>query len=198
MQIESTNEFPPSSAVAVPAPPAQRIGPAQGSEEGAFSRLLSPIRVGTFELPNRVVMGSMHMSFYDARAQERLAEFYAERARAGVALIVTGGVGVNAQARLNPHAETLTSAREVHEHQPVTSAVHEAGSRILLQLIHAGRYAQHDDPVAPSAVASPLSGVVPREMTSAEVDQCADDFARAALLARQAGYDGVELMGAEG
>jgi 2,4-dienoyl-CoA reductase (NADPH2) len=145
------------------------------------------------------MMGSMHTGL-EARPDgpERLAAFYAERARGGAALIVTGGFSPNAAGNLGPHPVEFASAETAKKHRVITQAVHDAGGRIVLQLLHAGRYGFHERIVAPSAVKSPINPNAPREMTPAEIEQTIDDFARAAALAREAGYDGVEVMGSEG
>src|SRR5690606_38605734 len=114
-------------------------------------------------LPNRVIMGSMHLGLEEVPGGfERLAAFYRERAIGGVGLMVTGGISPNAEGRLKPHAATLTSAEEAAPHRLITDAVHEAGSRIALQILHAGRYGAHPEIVGPSAVKAPISPLVPR------------------------------------
>ena len=165
----------------------------------AFSCLLSPLRIGPLLLPNRVLMGSMHMGLEGtAEGHQRLAAFYEERARAGVGLIVTGAVSVNLEGRLNAHEQFLETEEQALAHRVITDRVHEAGGRICLQLIHSGRYGMHDATVAPSPIRSPISPRIPRELSAEEVERCIADFVKAATLARLAGYDGVEIMGAEG
>ncbi len=161
--------------------------------------LFQPLDLGFAVLPNRIMMGSMHTG-HEARpgGLEKLAAFYAERARGGAALIATGGFSPNDAGNLGPHRAQFSSAEDAKNHRVVPRAVHEAGSRIVLQLLHSGRYGFHERIVAPSALKSPINPQAPREMTGAEVEATIADFARAAALAREAGYDGVELMGSEG
>ena len=164
-----------------------------------YPHLFRPLDVGHLSLPNRVLMGSMHLGLEEAPGGfERMAAFYAERARGGVALMVTGGIAPNEVGRPMEHGAMMTSADDVRDHRIVTDAVHAAGGRIVLQVLHFGRYAKHADLVAPSALRAPINFLTPRELTTAEVDATVDDFARAAELAQEAGYDGVEIMGSEG
>ncbi|MFC5731490.1 MULTISPECIES: FAD-dependent oxidoreductase [Nocardioides] len=164
-----------------------------------YPRLFAPLDLGFTALPNRVVMGSMHLGLEEAPGGfERMAAFYAERARGGVGLIVTGGIAPNADGRHAPEGATMTSLEDVADHRLVTRAVHDEGGRIVLQILHFGRYADHPDLVAPSAVQAPINRHVPRALTSAEVEQTIEDFVTAAELGRVAGYDGVEIMGSEG
>jgi 2,4-dienoyl-CoA reductase (NADPH2) len=144
-------------------------------------------------------MGSMHTGL-EARpdGMERLAAFYAERARGGAALIVTGGFSPNDAGNLGPHRAQVSTHSDVNRHRVIPQAVHEAGGRIVLQLLHSGRYGFHERIVAPSALKSPINPHVPREMSASEIEGTIDDFARAAALAREAGYDGVEIMASEG
>lgn len=166
---------------------------------GPYPRLLEPLDLGFTTLPNRVLMGSMHTGLEERPGGfERLAAFYAERVRGGVGLIVTGGFSPNEAGRLAPGGAMLSTPEEAAEHRTITEAVHAAGGRIALQLLHAGRYAAHPDLVAPSAEQAPISPFVPRELDAAEVEETIEDFARAAWLAQSAGYDGVEIMGSEG
>ena len=144
-------------------------------------------------------MGSMHVGLEEVpNGFERMAAFYAERARGGAALIVTGGFGPNEAGALLPGAALLTTPEEADRHRVVTDAVHAAGGRICLQILHAGRYAAHLGAVAPSPIQAPISPITPRELTTAEVGETVADFARCAALAQAAGYDGVEIMGSEG
>ncbi|MCD6041414.1 MAG: fadH [Burkholderiales bacterium] len=161
--------------------------------------LFRPLDLGFAQLPNRILMGSMHTGLESRPdGMERLAAFYAERARGGAALIVTGGFSPNAAGNLGPHRAEFSNARDVEYHRVIPRAVHEAGGRIALQLLHSGRYGFHERIVAPSAVKSPINPHAPREMTAAEIEQTIADFAAAAALSREAGYDGVEIMGSEG
>ncbi|MGQ0547298.1 MAG: oxidoreductase, partial [Betaproteobacteria bacterium] len=164
-----------------------------------YPNLFRPLELGFATLPNRILMGSMHTG-HEARpgGLEALAAFYAERARGGAALIVTGGFSPNDVGNLGPHRAQFSTAEDSRRHQVITRAVHEAGGRIALQLLHSGRYGFHADIVAPSALKSPINPHTPREMRAAEIERTIEDFAAAARLAREAGYDGVELMGSEG
>lgn len=164
-----------------------------------YPHLLSPLDLGFTTLPNRVLMGSMHVGLEEAEGGfERMAEFYAARARGGVGLIVTGGIAPNDEGRPYEGGATLTGEAEAARHRTVTAAVHREGGRIALQILHFGRYAYHRDLVAPSPLQAPISPFVPRELTDADIERTIDDYARTARLARQAGYDGVEIMGSEG
>ncbi|WP_224283152.1 NADPH-dependent 2,4-dienoyl-CoA reductase [Streptomyces sp. LS1784] len=164
-----------------------------------YPHLLSPLDLGFTTLPNRVIMGSMHVGLEEAPGgYERMAAFYAERARGGVGLIVTGGIAPNEAGRPWEGGAMLTTEEEADRHRVVTDAVHAAGGRIALQILHFGRYAYHRDLVAPSPVQAPISPFVPNELTAEQVEQTIEDFARCAELARRAGYDGVEIMGSEG
>lgn len=164
-----------------------------------YPHLLTPLDLGFTTLPNRVLMGSMHVGLEEAEGGfSRMAEFYAARARGGVGLIVTGGIAPNDEGRPYEGGAKLTSDEEAEQHRVVTAAVHREGGRIALQILHFGRYAYHQDLVAPSPVQAPISPFVPRELSDADVERTIDDYVRAARLARQAGYDGVEIMGSEG
>ncbi|GIG55561.1 NADPH-dependent 2,4-dienoyl-CoA reductase [Demequina activiva] len=175
------------------------MGVTDDAGPGAYPTLLSPLELGHVTLRNRVVMGSMHLGLEDSRSDlPKLAAFYAERARAGVALIVTGGFAPTRTGWLTPFAGAMTNARAAAAHRPVTEAVHEHDGRILLQLLHAGRYAYHPLAASASAGKSPITPFRARAMTGREVDRTATAFARGAALARRAGYDGVEIMGSEG
>ncbi|QBE48215.1 NADPH-dependent 2,4-dienoyl-CoA reductase [Leucobacter triazinivorans] len=162
-----------------------------------YPHLLEPLDLGFATLPNRVIMGSMHLGLEEVPGGfDRLAAFYRERADA--ALIVTGGIAPNAEGRLKPGAATLASEADAEPHRTVTDAVHAAGGRIALQILHAGRYGAHPHIVVPSPVQAPISPFVPRELTDAEIERTIDDYVRTAVLAQGAGYDGVEIMGSEG
>ncbi|MEK9722639.1 MAG: NADPH-dependent 2,4-dienoyl-CoA reductase, partial [Rhodospirillaceae bacterium] len=147
-----------------------------------YPHLFEPIRLGALTLPNRMMMGSMHTGLEDRDDLGPLAAYFAERAAGGCRLMVTGAFSPNAAGRLNDGAAAFDDPARVPEHRKVTSAVHDAGGHILLQLIHAGRYGYHDDIVAPSALAAPINKRKPREMTAAEIEATIDDFARAAAL----------------
>ena len=161
--------------------------------------LLAPLDLGFTTLRNRVLMGSMHVGLEEAEnGFERMAAFYAERARGGVGLIVTGGIAPNDRARPMPGGARMTTPEEANKHKVVTRAVHEAGGKICMQILHFGRYAYHPELVAPSAIKAPINPFRPHALTTQEVEQTIDDFVHAAALAQSAGYDGVEIMGSEG
>jgi 2,4-dienoyl-CoA reductase (NADPH2) len=164
-----------------------------------YPNLFRPLELGFVTLPNRILMGSMHTQLESRPdGMERLAAFYAERARGGAALIVTGGFSPNAAGNLGEHRAEFSTAADAQRHRVIPRAVHEAGGRIVLQLLHSGRYGFHERIVAPSALKSPINPHAPREMSAAEIEATIDDFATSAALAREAGYDGIELMGSEG
>ncbi|MFH7334558.1 FAD-dependent oxidoreductase [Streptomyces sp. KHY 26] len=164
-----------------------------------YPHLLTPLDLGFTTLPNRVLMGSMHVGLEEAeRGFERMAAFYAARARGGVGLIVTGGIAPNEEGRPYEGGAMLTTEAEAERHRVVTDAVHREGGRIAMQILHFGRYAYHEDLVAPSPLQAPISPFVPRELSDADVERTIGDYVRAARLARHAGYDGVEIMGSEG
>ncbi len=164
-----------------------------------YPHLLAPLDLGFTTLPNRVLMGSMHTGLEEAPdGFARMAAFYAERARGGAALIVTGGVAPNFAGRLEPRAAQLSYSWQIARHQLVTSAVHDAGGKIALQILHAGRYAYHPLSVAPSAVRAPITPFRPRALTRWGVGMTIAAYVRCARLAKRAGYDGVEIMGSEG
>jgi len=165
----------------------------------SYSHLLAPLDLGFTTLRNRVLMGSMHTNLEEAKGGfAKLAAFYAERARGGVGLIVTGGIAPNLQGRLTPFGSQLSWPWQVRKHRKVTEAVHAAGGKIALQILHAGRYSYHPLSVAPSAVKSPITPFKPRELSTRAVKATITDYARCATLAQRAGYDGVEIMGSEG
>ncbi len=164
-----------------------------------FPHLLAPLDLGFTVLPNRVLMGSMHTGLEDSRRDaRRWAAFYAERARGGVGLMVTGGIAPSVSGWLAPFAAKLSRPWEVSRHRPVTQAVHAEGGRICMQILHAGRYAHHPLSVAPSAIRAPISRFTPRALSARSVESQIRAFVRTAVLAREAGYDGVEIMGSEG
>jgi 2,4-dienoyl-CoA reductase (NADPH2) len=165
----------------------------------AYPHLLAPLDLGFMTLKNRVVMGSMHTGLEDRFWNYgKLARYFAERARGGVGLIITGGIAMNRRAWLAPGAGTLNRRVDIVNHRRVTEAVHEHGAKIALQLLHAGRYAYHPLSVSASAVKSPINPFKPRALSEPEILETIDDYARSAELARDAGYDGVEIMGSEG
>jgi len=165
----------------------------------SYPHLLAPLDLGFTTLRNRVLMGSMHTGLEDKAADyDKLAAFFAERARGGVGLIVTGGIAPNIQGWLKPMSGTMSMPWHVGRHRKVTSAVHAEGGKICMQILHAGRYAYHPLSVAPSRIKSPITPFTPRALGSRGVERSIDAFVRSAKLARDAGYDGVEVMGSEG
>ena len=168
-------------------------------EEKAYPHMLEPLDLGFTTLRNRVLMGSMHTGLEEAKdAYEKMAAFFAERARGGVGLIVTGGIAPNFAGRTAPFANQLSSRRAAKKHKVITDAVHKEDGKICLQILHAGRYAYHPFAVAPSAVKSPISMFKPWGLSKRGIKKTIRDFANCASLAKQAGYDGVEIMGSEG
>lgn len=164
-----------------------------------YSHLFSPLDLGFTVLKNRILMGSMHTGLEEnINDAPKLAQFYAQRAAAGVALIVTGGISPNKQGVLLPHAATLMSESQLATHQLVTNAVHQQGGKIALQILHTGRYSYQPNLVAPSAIQSPITPFMPTEMSHEQIEQTIDDYIHCAQLAQKAGYDGVEIMGSEG
>ena len=163
-----------------------------------FPNLLAPLDLGFTTLRNRVLMGSMHTGLEDGNQHDRLATYFAERARGEVGLIVTGGYAPNRAGWVKPFAGKLTTRGEAAKHRPVTDAVHAEGGKIAMQILHAGRYAYHPLSVAPSRIRSPITPFTPRELSSAGVEKQIRAFVHCAQRAREAGYDGVEIMGSEG
>lgn len=169
------------------------------AEEPTYPHLLAPLDLGFTTLRNRVLMGSMHTGLEDrARNFPRLAAYFAERARGGVGLMVTGGFAPNIEGWLLPFASRLASRRAARPHRLITGAVHAAGGKIALQILHAGRYGYQPLLVAPSRIKSPITPFTPRALSAAGVERQIRAFVRCATLAREAGYDGVEVMGSEG
>ena len=163
-----------------------------------YPHLLAPLDLGFTTLKNRVLMGSMHTGLEDGNKHDRLAAYFAERARGDVGLIVTGGYAPNRAGWVKPFAGKLTTRGEASRHRHVTNAVQAEGGKIALQILHAGRYAYHPFAVAPSRIRSPITPFTPRELSTSGVEKQIRDFVRCATLAREAGYDGVEIMGSEG
>lgn len=164
-----------------------------------YPHLFEPLDLGFVQLKNRVLMGSMHTNLEETdQGFERLAAFYAERAAAGVALIVTGGISPNESGVVFQGAAKLTTPEEAAEHRIVTDAVHQAGGRICMQILHTGRYAYSSKLVAPSAIQAPINPFTPRALTAEDIEQQLQDYCHCASLAQIAGYDGVEIMGSEG
>ena len=164
-----------------------------------YPHLLAPLDLGFTTLKNRVLMGSMHVGLEEAPGgYERMAAFYAERTKGGVGLIVTGGISPNDAGLTFAGGNKLDTRQEAEKHKVVTQAVHDAGGKIALQILHTGRYSYQPDIVAPSAIQAPINPSKPHALTSAEVQQTIADFVNCAKLAQYAGYDGVEIMGSEG
>lgn len=165
----------------------------------AYQKLLQPLDLGFTTLKNRVIMGSMHTGLEEEKQGfSKLAAFYAERAKGGVGLIITGGISPNFRGNLVPFGSQLSFWWQTSKHKEVTQAVHQHGAKICLQLLHAGRYGYHPFSVAPSKIKSPITPFKPSQMSSRQVRNTIRDFAHSAKLAKKAGYDGVEVMGSEG
>ena len=163
-----------------------------------YPNLFTPLDLGFTTIKNRVLMGSMHTGLEDGNNHDRLAAYFAERARGDVGLIITGGYAPNRAGWVKPFAGKLTTRAEAAKHRQVTAAVHAEDGKIAMQILHAGRYAYHPLAVAPSRIRSPITPFTPRALSTAGVEKQIRDFVRCAQLAREAGYDGVEIMGSEG
>ena len=163
-----------------------------------YPNLFRPLDLGHVTLPNRVLMGSMHTGLEETGDWNRIAEYHAERARGGVALMVTGGIAPNPEGAVFQGAAGLYGASDIAHHRLVTERVHDAGGRIAMQILHAGRYAYSPQAVAPSPVKAPISPFAPAELDAAGIEKQIADFAATAARAREAGYDGIEVMGSEG
>ncbi|MHA3915804.1 2,4-dienoyl-CoA reductase FMN-binding domain-containing protein [Halovulum sp. GXIMD14793] len=163
-----------------------------------YPHLFTPLDLGHVTLPNRVLMGSMHTGLEEVGDWPRIAEYLGERARGGAALIVTGGMAPNEEGGVMPGAAGLFKPGDIANHRIVTDRVHKEGGRIAMQILHAGRYAYSPKCVAPSAIKSPISPFKPAELDEAGIEKQISDIATAAARAREAGYDGVEVMGSEG
>ena len=162
-------------------------------------KLLEPFHFKSFTLRNRMVMGAMHTRIETLdRPVERMTAFFEARAKGEAGLILTGGFAPNAIGKMEADAPVMDVHTPLEHHQPITDAVHAAGSRIVMQLLHAGRYAKHDECVAPSAIRAPINRHTPRAMTLEDIASTIKDFAASAKRAQDAGYDGVEIMGSEG
>jgi len=163
-----------------------------------YPHLLAPLDLGFTTLKNRVLMGSMHTGLEETGDWNRVAEFYAERARGDVGLIVTGGIAPNLEGGVFPGASAIATQKEIDNHSIVTGCVHAAGGKIAMQILHAGRYAFSPKCVAPSPVKSPISPFPPQELNEEGIEKQIADIAATAANAKAAGYDGVEIMGSEG
>ena len=169
------------------------------SAHPAYPNLLSPLQVGSVTIPNRVLMGSMHVGLEDDLGPlKKMGAYFARRAEGGVGLIVTGGIAPNLDGQVKPFAAKLTNRWEAFKHRYVTGPVHDAGGLIAMQILHAGRYAYHPLAVAPTAIKSPISVFKPRKLSPRGVERTIRAFVRCGVLAKTAGYDGVEVMGSEG
>jgi 2,4-dienoyl-CoA reductase (NADPH2) len=164
----------------------------------SYANLLAPLDLGFTTLKNRVLMGSMHTNLEETKDWNRVAEFYAERARGGVALMVTGGIAPNREGGVFPGAAGLFDETDIANHKIVTDRVHDAGGKIAMQILHAGRYAYGPECVGPSAVKSPISPFPPKELDEEGIEKQISDIVETAQRAKSAGYDGVEIMGSEG
>ncbi|MEO1516662.1 MAG: NADPH-dependent 2,4-dienoyl-CoA reductase [Bacteroidota bacterium] len=164
-----------------------------------YPHLLQPLDLGFTTLRNRVLMGSMHTGLEESKnGFEKMAAYFAERAKGEVGLIVTGGIAPNRAGWVGPFSAKMSTRSEAREHQIITRAVHEEGGKICLQILHSGRYGYHPLAVAPSAIKSPISPFKPWKLTKRGIERTIEAFARTAALAREAGYDGIEVMGSEG
>lgn len=171
----------------------------QQTSSTQYPHIFRPLDLGFTTLKNRVLMGSMHLGLEELPSGfERMAAFYAERVRGGVALIVTGGIGPNKVGAVHASAATLMEESQVAEHRLITEAVHTEGGKICMQILHTGRYAFNDKLIAPSALKAPINPYTPRAISAEEIQQQIDDFVNCAALAQMAGYDGVEIMASEG
>lgn len=164
-----------------------------------YPHLMQELDLGFTTLRNRSLMGSMHTGLEEApNGHQRMAAFFAERARGGVALIVTGGFGPNKRGATHEHTKSLKTDEDVAQHREITDAVHAEGGKIAMQILHTGRYAFNENPIAPSAIQAPINAFKPSAATEDEIEQQIVDFVNASVLAQRAGYDGVEIMGSEG
>ena len=165
----------------------------------AYPHVFAPIEVGHLTLPNRILMGSMHTCMEENHDDyPKIAAYFAERARGGCALMVTGGFSPTPEGRMLAKPNTFMTEDDAEAHRQIPQAVHDEGGRILLQILHAGRYGYHPDIVAPSPIKSPINRDTPREMTVEDIERTLDAMAHSAKLAQHAGYDGIEFLGSEG
>ncbi len=164
----------------------------------SYPNIFRKLDLGFTELKNRIIMGSMHTGLEEIGDWKRISEFYASRARGQVALIITGGIGPNKEGSVLPGAAMMSNEKDVKNHMISTKAVHEEGSKIVMQILHAGRYAYNDKAVAPSPLKAPISPFIPKELDEEGIEKQISDIVQSAYLAKCAGYDGVEIMGSEG
>ncbi len=168
-------------------------------DNGNYPNLLAPLDLGFTQLKNRVLMGSMHTGLEESKnGHYRMAAFFAERAKGGVGLIVTGGIGPNTEGGTHSACKNLQCQQDINDHQVITDAVHQNGGKICLQILHTGRYAYSPNLVAPSAIKAPINPFMPKALTEGEICKQIDDYVSTAVNAQKAGYDGVEIMGSEG
>ena len=164
-----------------------------------YPHLFEPLDLGFTTLPNRVLMGSMHTGLEESKnGFEKMAAYFAERAAGEAGLMVTGGIAPNRAGWVGPFSAKMTTRSEARKHSVITEAVHQEGGRICMQILHAGRYGYHPLAVAPSPIKSPISPFKPWTLSTRGVEKTIRAFVRSAVLAREAGYDGVEIMGSEG
>ncbi len=163
-----------------------------------YPNIFKKLDLGFIELKNRIIMGSMHTGLEEIGDWKRISEFYASRARGQVALIITGGIGPNKEGSVLPGAAMMMTDEDVKNHMISTKAVHDEGGKIVMQILHAGRYAYNDKAVAPSPIKAPISPFTPKELDEEGIEKQISDIAQSAFLAKCAGYDGVEIMGSEG
>ena len=163
-----------------------------------YPHIFKKLDLGFIELKNRIIMGSMHTGLEEIGDWDRISEFYAARARGQVSLIITGGIGPNKEGSVLPGAAMMMNEHDVKNHMISTQAVHNEGGKIVMQILHAGRYAYNDKAVAPSPVKAPISPFTPKELDEEGIEKQISDIAQSAFLAKCAGYDGVEIMGSEG
>ncbi|MFL2801296.1 MAG: FAD-dependent oxidoreductase [Paracoccaceae bacterium] len=164
----------------------------------SYPNIFRKLDLGFIELKNRIIMGSMHTGLEEIGDWKRISEFYASRARGKAALIITGGIGPNKEGSVLPGAAMMINEEDVKNHMISTKAVHEEGGKIVMQILHAGRYAYNDKAVAPSPIKAPISPFTPKELDDEGIEKQISDIVHSALLAKYAGYDGVEIMGSEG
>ena len=168
-------------------------------DNGNYPNLLAPLDLGFTQLKNRVLMGSMHTGLEESKdGHYRMAAFFAERAKGGVGLIVTGGIGPNTEGGTHSACKNLQCQQDINDHQVITDAVRQNGGKICLQILHTGRYAYSPNLVAPSAIKAPINPFIPKALTEGEICKQIDDYVSTAVNAQKAGYDGVEIMGSEG
>ena len=161
-----------------------------------YSKLLEPLDLGFTTLKNRVLMGSMHTGLEEEKnGYDRMAAYFAERAKGGVGLIVTGGIAPNRAGWVGPFSSKLSDKKTANKHKKITKAVHDNGGKICMQILHTGRYGYHPFLVAPSGIKSPITPFKPWVLSKNGINRTIKDFVKCAQLAQYAGYDGVEIMG---